>query len=361
MGILDMLKRDCKSRRFKAWQIEITTRCSLHCAMCIKTACKEWKRKDMSVDDFKKIFPYLHDVESVVLEGWGESLLHENLVDFIRLAKSAGPEVGFVTSGTGLNAEYARQVVDAGVDFMGFSLSGATAETHNAIRVNSDFDTLITSMQTVKTLSLKNPWKKPRLHIVYLMLKENIHEIPILLDLALTMGINEIILLNIIQVTSRGQDSLKTFTCQDGFLYPNILKTAEDKANKLKIKLSLPASTPQDVAVCSENPLENVYISADGEVSPCVFLQPPVTAPFTRIFCNTEYPTFPVSFGNVFRQSFETIWESDGYRKFRGAFVARQKRWKQAYESLLQLRPADPSPLPEPPSPCRTCHKMLGF
>jgi MoaA/NifB/PqqE/SkfB family radical SAM enzyme len=315
----------------------------------------------MDVHDFKKILPYLHDVKSVVLEGWGESLLHENLVDFIRLAKSAGAEVGFVTSGMGLNAEYALQVVDAGIDFMGFSLSGATAETHNAIRVNSDFDALIASMNNVNQLSLQNPSRRPKLHIVFLMLKDNVYEIPSLVDLAHEVGINEIVLLNIIQVTSAEQDSHKTFTCEEGSLYKNIMQQTAEKAKKLRVSLTLPALSPQGVAVCSENPLDNVYISVDGEVSPCVFLYPPVSSPFTRIFCGTEHLTHDVSFGNIFSEPFEQIWEKKEYQEFRNAFKSRQKRWKEAYASLLEIRLPMDSPVPDPPPPCRTCHKMLGF
>lgn len=361
MGIFDRLRKDKSKKRFGAWQIEITTRCGLQCTMCIKTACKEWNRKDMGANDFEKIVPYLQDVKSVVLEGWGESLLHKNLVDFIRLVKSAGSEVGFVTSGIGLTPDYAGQIVDAGVDFMGFSLSGATAETHNAIRINSDFNALIASMKKMKELTINNHSGKARLHIVYLMLKDNVDEIPILLDLVHEIGINEIILLNVIQVTNMEQDDRKIYTCEEGSLYKDILKGAADKARKLKISLSLPALFPQSVSVCSENPLENMYISVNGAVSPCVFLNPPVSPPFTRVYCGTEYPTLPVNFGNIFTESLDTIWARKEYEEFRNAFICRQKKWKESYASLLELRLPEDSPLPDPPAPCRTCHKMLGF
>ena len=329
--------------------------------MCIKTACNEWHRKDMSINDFEKIVPYLQNVGSVVLEGWGESLLHRNLTDFIRLAKTAGPEVGFVTSGIGLTPNYARQIVDAGVDFMGFSLSGAAAETHNAIRVNSDFKALIESIKTMKRLSMENPLQKPRIHFVYLTLKDNVHEISMLLDLAHEIGISEVVLLNIIQVTSRMQDGQKAFTCEEGSLYIDTMKEAEDRAKKFKISLYMPAISPQDVAVCSENPLDNLYISVDGEVSPCVFLNPPVSSPFTRIFCGADHQTSRVSFGNIFTEPLEKIWGSKEYVEFRGAFISRQKRWKESYASLLELHRPEDSPVPDPPPPCRTCHKMLGF
>lgn len=361
MGILDRLKKNQKMKRFGAWQIEITTRCSLQCTMCIKTAYNDWHRKDMSVNSFEKIVPYLHDVKSVVLEGWGESLLHKNLVDFIRLAKTAGAEVGFVTSGMGLTPDYAHRIVNAGVDFIGFSLSGAFAKTHNAIRVNSDFDALIASMKNIEGLTMGNPLGKPKLHIVYLILRDNVHEIPTLLELAHEIGINEIVLLNTIQVTSWLQDSQKIFTCEEGSLYKDILKDALDKARKLKISISAPSLFPQNVAVCSENPLDNIYISVDGEVSPCVYLYPPVSHPFTRIYCGTEQPTSHVSFGNIFKEPFEQIWEGKEYQEFRDAFKLRQKRWKESYASLLELRRPEDSPVPDPPPPCRTCHKMLGF
>lgn len=315
----------------------------------------------MSVGDFEKIVPYLRDVKSVVLEGWGESLLHKNLVDFIRLVKSMGPEVGFVTSGMSLSPDYARQIADAGIDFMGFSLSGATAKTHNAIRLNSDFDTLISSIQYMKGLSLHSPLGKPRLHIVYLMLKDNVHEIPLLLNLAHEIGIDEVVLLNIIQITSREQDNQKIFSCEEGSLYINVMTEAVNKAKRLKINLSVPAVLPQSVAVCSENPLDNIYISVNGEVSPCVFLNPPVPSPFTRVYCGAEYPTLPVSFGNIFTESLDTIWARKEYQEFRDAFISRQKKWKDSYASLLELRRPDDSPVPDPPPPCRTCHKMLGF
>jgi MoaA/NifB/PqqE/SkfB family radical SAM enzyme len=315
----------------------------------------------MSIGDFEKIVPYLQNVGSVVLEGWGESLLHRNLIDFIRLVKTAGPEVGFVTSGMGLTGDYAGQIVDAGVDFMGFSLSGATAETHNAIRVNSDFNAIIASIKHMKQLSLESPAGTPKLHIVYLMLKDNVREIPILLDLAHEIGIREVVLLNMIQVTSRIQDSQKAFTCEEGSFYKNIMKEAEEKTKKLKISLSMPAVSPQDVAVCSENPLDNLYISVGGEVSPCVYLYPPVSSPFTRIFCGTEYSTHHVSFGNILNEPFESIWNRKEYQEFRNAFMSRQKRWKEAYASLLEMRRPEDKPLPQPPPPCRVCHKMLGM
>ena len=149
--IRNLFKRK-KPRRFNAWQIELTTRCPLQCAMCVRQEYKGQERKDMALADFKKIVPYLKDVESVVLEGWGESLLHKNLIECIELIKMEGARAGFVTSGVGLDEEYVHKLSRVGLDFIGFSLSGATAGTHDKIRVNSDFDKLIESIKLFKDL-----------------------------------------------------------------------------------------------------------------------------------------------------------------------------------------------------------------
>ncbi|MCX5809309.1 MAG: radical SAM protein [Proteobacteria bacterium] len=362
MGILQTLFRGRKRRRFAAWQIELTTLCPLRCTMCIKEEYRDWHRKDMDIDDFKKIVPYMKDVESVVLEGWGESLLHKDLIECIHLAKKEGTQVGFVTSGMGLTDEYTTKLTRAGVDFIGFSLSGATPETHNSIRVNSDFDTLINSIKLFKKLSDKyTPPNKPKMHIVYLMLKENIGELPILIDLAKEIDIEEIVLLNIIQISNPWQDDKKVFTCNDGESYRELIKKVLNKARQSNIKLTIPNLSPGEVSVCSENPLKNLYISVEGEVSPCVYLYPPVTSPFKRVFYGQEYDIDKVSFGNIFRESFESIWDKKGYVNFRDCFIQRQQKFKEVYQPFLEMKKPEKSDIPLTPLPCKTCYKMFGF
>ena len=145
--------------------------------------------------------------------------------------------------------------------------------------------------------------------------------------------------------------------------YEKILKEAEEHARKLRIRLRKPSISAHDVSLCDENPLRNLYISADGEVSPCVYLYPPLASPFKRIFCNKEYWMEKVSFGNIFKEPFPTIWNSEGYVRFRNCFVQRESKFKELYFSVWNIgRKMDLKDivLPEPPEPCKTCHKILG-
>lgn len=362
MGILDKLFKSRKTRPFSTWQVELTTRCPLECTMCIKDEYRDWYRRDMDFGDFRRIVPFLKDVQSMVLEGWGESLLYKRLIECILLVRQQGTEVGFVTSGMGLTEEYAKDLIAAGIDFIGFSLSGATGRTHNAIRINSDLDALINSIAFMKRYAAEKGMTKPAMHIVYLMLKENIHEAPSVIDLAGEIGIREVVFINIVHIANARQDKERVFACEetnDG-PYQAILTEAGKRARRLGISLSIPSLHPRDVAVCAENPLRNLYISADGEVSPCVYLGPPIRSPFKRIFCGEEHGTERVSFGNVFREPVEEIWNKKEYTAFRERFMERERFSAALYESLMDMKRIERTPYPDPPRPCATCHKMLG-
>jgi MoaA/NifB/PqqE/SkfB family radical SAM enzyme len=342
--------------------------------MCIRQGLPEWQNADMGLSDFRKLVPYFYDVESIILQGWGEPLLHRDLIPLIRTAKGRlrnngdtqgkSPDVGFVTSGKGLDAHYSAELIDAGLDFIGFSFAGCSAATHEAIRVNSDFSALLTAVHDFNELRQKKGRSKLRTHIVYLMLRDNLHELPKLPRLARDIGVTEIFLVNLIQVTTAWQDSQKIFSCDERGDTPPVLIEAEKQARENGVAIRRPSLTARETPLCAENPLRNLYISVSGDVSPCVYLNPPAMSQIKRIFCGKAHEIEPVRFGNIFQEDFGLIWNSMAYRGFRNEFGSRVKNAEKRYSPFLLLRGGigrpDGSPLPEPPLHCRTCHKMLG-
>ena len=289
--------------------------------MCIREGAKDWHSSDISINDFRKISTCFKDVENVILQGWGEPLLHKNLIDAIKLVKEKGCKAGFVTSGKGLTHDYISEILNTGIDFIGFSFAGATANIHNSIRVNSDFEMLLNSINTFNEINTDHKLKKTKLHIVYLMLKDNITEVPALIELAGDLNIKEVFLTNLIHVANEWQDKQKVFSCRNGDAdieqYEELMREADIKARELKINLRRPSLSAQDVPVCEENPIVNLYISVDGEVSPCVYLYPPVSSPLKRIFCGNECHIEKLSFGNIFKEQFKNIWMRKEYAEFR--------------------------------------------
>lgn len=405
MNWLDLLKffKKPKIKPFSAWQIELTTRCSINCKMCIREAADGWHFGDMRIEDFRKLTPYFKDVETVILEGWGDSLLHKDFVEIIRLVKAEGSQAGFVTSGSILNKDYISELINAGTDLIGFSLAGATSGTHNSIRVGSDFNSLLRHIQTFNQLKADKGVQKPSLHVIYLALKDNISEIPRLPQLAKEIGIENVVLTNLIHVTNDWQERQRVYRCDAltsrnskghfresgnpeaihakpekrgwtpasagmtsaGLVkdYEALINEAGINAKKLGITLRTHPLSPIDIAVCEENPLRNLYISVDGKVSPCVYLYPPIPSPFKRIYCGKEYTINSLSFGNIFKESFDAIWNNLEYVKFRDCFIQREMIAGEVYSLFAdpaELKKIEKAQISEPPEPCRTCHKMLG-
>ncbi len=365
-------------KKFFAWQIEITTRCPLNCRMCIRHGRSDWVAEDMQLCDFEKLVPYFHDVETIILQGWGEPLLHKDIGAIIRAAKSptknssnpsrhAGAEsaaVGFVTSGKGLNDRLSAELMDAGIDFLGFSFAGSTAKTHEAIRLNSDFRELIHAVAAFNELKQKRGLAGLRTHIVYVMLRDNLNDIPALPGLARDIGIQEIFLTNLIQVTNSWQDEQRIFTCEERNDALEVLHIADEEARSKGVHLRLSALSPSPVAVCEENPLKNLYISANGEVSPCVYLHPPTSPRFTKIHCGHEYGSEQMNFGNIFQEPLNRIWNGVEYSLFREPLIQRARRSPRLFSPLWlfgsEQEGETVASYPDPPASCRICHKMLG-
>ena len=100
--------------------VELTTRCNLRCAMCVKQAPGQGLVEgDMDDETFARIAPAFPHLESLVLNGIGEPTLHRGLESFIEQAKAAMPAgswVGFQTNGQLLGRRRAESLVEAGVD-----------------------------------------------------------------------------------------------------------------------------------------------------------------------------------------------------------------------------------------------------
>lgn len=100
--------------------VEVTTRCNLQCPMCVKQAqgCRI-EEADLPLSLFLRLGSVLPSVRSLVLNGIGEPLLHPDLPEMLRFARSLMPHdasIGFQTNGHLFTPDLARQVVEAGVD-----------------------------------------------------------------------------------------------------------------------------------------------------------------------------------------------------------------------------------------------------
>ena len=149
--------------------IELASLCNLKCPMCY-TITKEFKKLVnatlMDFELFKKIVDEIAGkVFAIRLSLRGESTLHPKFVDAIRYAKEKGiKEVSSLTNGSKLKGDYARKVIEAGIDWITFSIDGIN-ETYEKIRKPTKFAQIMSNLEEIKRIKAELNTEKPVIKI----------------------------------------------------------------------------------------------------------------------------------------------------------------------------------------------------
>ncbi len=349
--------------QFNCFLIDVVTVCQLKCIMCPRTAFihELGGRDNMPLETYKKIARYFSHAKFVYFTGWeGEPLLHRDIFTMIKIAKESC-SVGIVTNGMSLTEETSKKLIELGLDFITVSMAGATKETHEKIRVGSDFDKICENVRVL--LNFKTT--KPEVNLSFLMTKGNIKELPGFVELAKNLGADKVTAPNLSYVAAPLHDEIKAFSCSaadESFVKK--IKEAEAMAKKYKIAFRAYPLSTEEVFICEENPLANVYISSNGYVSPCVYLNFPMEN-IPRIFCGRNYAVKRTYFGNIAGEDLFDIWNKEEYKEFRQKYRKRTELLRnisldfsdiqKLREKIEKLRQA---PLPEV---CKTCYKAYGI
>jgi MoaA/NifB/PqqE/SkfB family radical SAM enzyme len=345
---------------FEAYQIEVTSRCNLKCVMCPVTVLAEhWPARDMSWETFGRIAAAFERTKWVHLQGWGEPLLHRRVFDMIARAKSAGCRVGFTTNGTRLTRANGARLLDLGLDLVAVSIAGASAATHEAIRVGSDFAKLVENLRRFLHLRRETGNTRPKVEVFYLMTSANLAELPRAVELAADLGADELVATNLDYVITASLDELRAYSSSPPApAYGEMIEAAHAAARRTGIAFRPYRLQFREMAVCDLNPLKILFISADGGVSPCVYTSPMGRSEIPRVFEGRPLEVPVVSFGNVNDRPLMEIWEGAAYREFRQRFARRV-----AGASAMMLGAAGAAvPVQEAQAPdaCRSCPKLYG-
>ena len=115
--------------------IEITTRCRMSCAFCGHGRMGR-AREHMPRRRFVKALERIAATgqRRVALYGYGEPLLHPEIVDFVSLAAERGLEPWLSTVPVDLDGDLSRRLIDAGLAGINFSLDSLDPEVFRAVR-----------------------------------------------------------------------------------------------------------------------------------------------------------------------------------------------------------------------------------
>jgi pyruvate-formate lyase-activating enzyme len=127
--------------------VAVNNACNYRCAHCyypIYRADPHYEPQNLSADVFTKIAAeagrYPHAILRLI--GWGEPLLHPQLVEFVRLARQAAPRnrLTLITNGYYLTPAVSLELMEAGLDLVEISLDAACPQTYHRLRVSPDAD-----------------------------------------------------------------------------------------------------------------------------------------------------------------------------------------------------------------------------
>lgn len=289
-------------------EIEVTTVCDKECIFCEHT---HWERgsqeiRHLKFDEFKYIINQLPDVRWVNLTGEGSAFLNKDYFKMLRyLREKYDPSIYLVDHLSDLNENELDELIKL-VDGIYLSIDAATKETYEKIKVGCSFDNVIRNLKHIINKKKELKQYKPDLNIRYIIIKDNLHEVPLFIDLIRSFS------------TPKDFDvGLINFT---GLLYFDEIKEwyvdkfPEKIVMEVKKRMNSGFFIRFEHCIDELNPPPNKchawmepYIMMGGYVLPCCSILMSNKRPFLRKY----------AFGNVFEQDFKDIWNSDRYRAFR--------------------------------------------
>ena len=199
--------------------VEITTRCNIGCTMCVKqTHGCGMNEGEMSSATFAALSPAFPHLEALVLNGVGEPLIHPNLEEFIRRAKSLMPAegwIGFQSNGLLLTGRRALSLIEAGLDKICLSVDAASPEMFRSVREGGELSEIERAFAAMA--KAKERLNRPELQvgIEFVAMRSNISELPATLRWASAHGASFAIVTHVLPYDEPHLDEAVYDTCSD--------------------------------------------------------------------------------------------------------------------------------------------------
>jgi MoaA/NifB/PqqE/SkfB family radical SAM enzyme len=362
-----------KNRQLRALQVEVSSRCTRHCALCPRSALSDrWQDGDMSDEVWKSIEPAFPLAEHIHLQGWGEPLLHPSLPQMARAAKNSGATVGITTNGDLLESAL-EWILDERVDLLTLSVAG-NSESHARLRGGSPLGKVLDAVHALNTHARKSK-SRIKTQISYLLTRENAVDMPGVVELAAKAGVSEFFVIHLDLTPTQLLLNQAAFD-QNG-LAPGIGKCLDDaeKTARRRIKFRGPTKEPEETLACALNPARFVFVAWDGRVGPCVNLLFPISGAIPRWDFGGSRQVEQKCYGGLPDSDLNQILTGDARRAFCEPFIKRLDAevqfWKgysgtcglRALKELEVLDSNRSKALGATPFPneCQGCHKIMGW
>ena len=310
-GLWQDMREFFHPRPLECLQVEVTSCCMGKCTYCPHTTRADvWKSRHMRPEVFAALWPVMLKARRVHLQGWGEPFLNPHFMDFVALARKAGCAVSTTTCGLRMDEELALRIVKSGMDIVAFSLTG-TDEKSNGARANVPFSRVEEAVRLLQKVRRERNGVHLEIHLAYLMLSSNVEAVRNLPELMEAWGVHAAVISTMDYIPSPDMEK-EAFAPHEREKIEAARVVLEEVGAKVRalgrdFYASLPA--PEPAPCCRERAHRTMYVDAEGQISPCVYLNVPLAA---------QQPGRTV-FGHVLEKSPVAIWNDPSYAAFREA------------------------------------------
>jgi radical SAM protein with 4Fe4S-binding SPASM domain len=160
--------------------VELTNYCNLRCPVCpIGTGELKRRPEALSVDLFQRLMEqWGRYLLTIALFAWGEPLLHPQLKRILEIASHYPIVTRLSTNGQNLNDE---KIIDAIMSYpptyLIVALDGLTDETNSKYRIGARLAPALTGVARLAELKKEQGKQLPILHMRYIVMKHNQHEL----------------------------------------------------------------------------------------------------------------------------------------------------------------------------------------
>lgn len=299
-------------------QLEITSKCNLRCIFCpVWCESRQRAQNETSISyerilSWDKMFEQAYEIE---LTGFGEALLHPHLLDILRYFKNKKCNVNLTTNGQLLSENISKIIVAENlINLICVSVDAGTAKTYSSLRPGGNFDTLCENLFSFNKIRKNQSKSRPFLHLSFIAMKRNIHELPGAVKLAKTLGAQKMIVQGLTESDHLSGERI-TFLEDEVQFYEQAAQISESMDIDLEFWYQ---TTPND-QLNKRHPYQKTGLEAFGRhpIKNCRY-------PWERVFIKSNLEVQPCAtlwekmiMGRLDRDDILTIWNGNKYKALR--------------------------------------------
>lgn len=280
----------------RALQIETSSICNFRCESCpLSLPDYDRPQKHLCRVEFEKVLDAFPEVEKVELQGLGEVFLNPDLKQLVAAATARGVEVHTYSNASRVTPEAAFAVVEAGLSLINFSMDGADDETFRTLRRGGQLGVYKRCVKHLLDARRALGVERPRIGVMTVLSKRNLHQLPQLLAIAEELGVDAITLTKLNGSHVEGQAQFELDESDREYL-----RSLPPYDGPLEVHWGFEPWTKEQRMSCYW-PRHMAYVTVEGHVTPC---------------CNYG-DSRELNLGSIHEQSGAEIWNGEGYREFR--------------------------------------------